>query len=96
MPGPDPHALSIEEHEDGGFSITYEHWEHGNRGQRIARVRAVARNFRFNGWNCRRCSEPIPLHRRADARYCSEGCRKASARERRARREAMREALRDA
>ena len=33
MPHPDPNGLSIDEREDGSFSITAEVWQHGNRQQ---------------------------------------------------------------
>ncbi|MFD0982560.1 hypothetical protein [Tropicimonas aquimaris] len=83
MPGPDPFGLDIEEHENGGFTITCEVWAQGNRANRIARMQAVSRNIRWTGWKCAWCYEPIPLYRRADARFCCEGCRKRAARQRR-------------
>ena len=83
MPGPDPFGLDIEEHDNGGFGITCELWAHGHRAPRIGRMLAVARNIRRNGWMCAWCHEPIPLYRRADARFCREVCRKKSARARR-------------
>lgn len=83
MPGPDPEGLEIEERADGSFTISGSVWWYGNRRARIARMRAIARQIRFNGWKCRWCSAPIPLWRRADARFCCEGCRKRDARQRR-------------
>lgn len=83
MPAPDPAGVDIEEHDDGGFRITCEVWEDGNRRHRLARMRAVARKVRFGGWRCRRCSRPVPFYKRADALFCSERCRKAEARVRR-------------
>ena len=53
MPHPDPNGLDIDEREDGTFGITAEIWWHGNRGHRIARMRAVARNIAHGGWRCR-------------------------------------------
>jgi hypothetical protein len=86
MPAPDPEGLDLEEYENGGFRVIAEVWEHGNRRNRIARMKAVSRNIYRGGWRCWRCSKPVPLYKRADAQYCSEGCRKKAARERRERR----------
>ncbi len=83
MPGPDPKGLHIEEHEDGSWTVTAEIWQESNRRARIARLQAVARNMKRNRWVCERCRAPVPTFRRADARYCREGCRKRAARERR-------------
>jgi len=44
---------------------------------------AVSRRMRFDGWKCSWCRDPVPLHRRADAHFCGEGCRKNVARWRR-------------
>ncbi len=81
-------GLYVEEYDDGGFRISCWTSEDGNRRNRIARMMAVSRNIRFGGWKCRRCREPIALYKRADARFCSERCRKAEARERRGWRDA--------
>ena len=83
MPGPDPQGLDITEHGGGDFTITAEVWPHGNRRARIARMLAIRRNIIASGWRCLWCGDPVPLYRRADARYCCEGCRKRAARERR-------------
>jgi hypothetical protein len=83
MPHPDPNGLHIHERKDGDFSITAELWWHGNRRHRLARARAIAENIRQGGWRCSRCGTKIPVFKRADARYCREGCRKAEARKRR-------------
>lgn len=82
----DPGGLWIEEYPDGGFSITCEVWSHGNKRHRIARMNAVARRIKRDGWKCSACGEKVPLYRRADATYCRESCRKRMARERRGRR----------
>ena len=89
MPHPDPNGLSIDEREDGSFSITAEVWQHGNRQHRIAWMRAVARNIACGGWRCRRCGTEIALFKRSDARYCGERCRKVVARRRRAEKQPM-------
>lgn len=84
MPCPDPNGLVIDEHDDGGFTLTAEIWQHGNRRHRIARMMAVSRRLASGGWRCFRCGETIALCKRADASFCSERCRKAFARRRRA------------
>lgn len=83
MPGPDPEGLDLEELENGGFRIYAEVWEHGNKRHRIARMLAVSRNMRAGGWRCWGCGEQVPLYKRADARFCSEPCRKNAGRRRR-------------
>lgn len=86
MPPPDPEGLFIETMDNGRWRLLAEIWAHGNRRHRLARLSAVSRNLRQGGWTCRACGGPIPVVRRADARYCSEGCRKREARARRANR----------
>jgi hypothetical protein len=88
MPHPDPRALELVAQADGSMTVRAEIWPHGNRRHRIARLRAVARNLCFDGWRCLRCRTEIAIFKRADARYCSEQCRKCAARERRRRRPA--------
>lgn len=84
MPGPDPQGLDVEEYEGGGFTLYAEVWAHGNRQARIARMKAIVRRLAAGGWRCEWCRAPVPLYRRADARYCCERCRKNAARHRRA------------
>lgn len=55
---------------------------------RMARAKRVLRNLAANGWACAWCGGPVPEFRRADARYCCEGCRKRGARGRRTARQA--------
>lgn len=81
MPAPDPEGLEIQEYDSGRFRITCEVWRHGNRSNRIRRMLRIAENIKLGGWKCWHCSESIPLYKRADARYCREGCRKAAARQ---------------
>jgi hypothetical protein len=45
---------------------------------------AIRENLKRNGWRCEWCGERIPIHKRADARFCRERCRKAAARVRKA------------
>ena len=68
MPPPDPRGLDIDERAEGSFTITAEVWRYGNRQHRIARMLAVSRRIRADGWLCPWCGEPVPLWRRADAR----------------------------
>ena len=81
MPEPEIDGIQICEPEGGGWSITYSGWFHGNRRHRAARALAIASNLRRDGWRCEWCGDPVPAYRRADARYCREGCRKAAGRE---------------
>ena len=86
MPGPDPDGLGLEEFDGGRFNLTAYCFSNGNRRHRLARMLAVRKRLRWGGWKCLGCGEPVPLYRRADADYCSEGCRKTEARARRQRR----------
>jgi hypothetical protein len=61
MPHPDPGGLSLDEREDGSFTVTAEVWWHGNRRHRLARMHAVARNIARGGWRCWRCGTEIAL-----------------------------------
>ncbi len=80
---PDPNGLFVEEGEDGTiYGVTAEIWDHGNKRHRLARMKAIAKNLSVLNWGCRYCGEPVPIYRRADARFCRERCRKAFARER--------------
>ena len=89
MPAPDPFGLSYSENEDGKPVISAEVWPStglfaGNRRNRLARLKAVGRKVLADGWTCPTCGDPVPLWRRADAVYCSTGCRKRAARDRKA------------
>lgn len=89
MPGPDPHALWTEEY-DGRVSVSFEsYYSTGKDGHRKARAIAILRRIIRRNWHCDWCAEDLPEWRRADARYCSEGCRKRAARQRRAQRKAV-------
>jgi hypothetical protein len=83
MPAPDPQGLDIDEKDDGSFTITCEVWPYGNRRVRIARMIAVSRNISRHGWKCHWCRDPIALFKRTDAQFCSDGCRKRAAHQRR-------------
>lgn len=89
MPGPDPNGLTYGETATGQPMVSAEIWGarnrpfwEGNPKHRLARAKAVLARLRLDGWTCHQCGDPIPMFRRADARYCSEGCRKRAARSR--------------
>ena len=88
MPGPDPDGVYIDEGEDGINLVMAFRTDAnilrkgGNMRHRYDRARRIAIRLRW-GWNCLQCREPVPIYRRADACYCTEGCRKLAARQRR-------------
>ena len=89
MPAPDPFGLSYDEHKDGRPIVQCQIWPSsgfmamGNRRNRMARAKAVLQNLTFAGWTCPECGDHVPMHKRADALYCREACRKQAARRRR-------------
>jgi len=83
MPAPDPHGITIEGTPSGGWSVLMETFMLSGRTQRMARAKRILRNLRLNEWRCEWCGGPVPEFRRADARFCREGCRKRAARARR-------------
>ena len=88
MPGPDHDGIDCYQTDDGRWYVvasvwpTSGFWAMGNRRHRQARARAVLRNLCRGGWLCWECREPVPMWRRADARYCSTACRKRAMRRR--------------
>lgn len=82
MPAPDPHGIRIEA-QGGRWGVLVETFMLSGRTQRMARARSILANLHRNGWACLSCGDPVPAHRRADARYCCEGCRKRRSRTRR-------------
>lgn len=84
MPGPDPDTIFIEAHEGGGYSVSFLRylWT-GAAGNRANRAKAILGRLSRRDWLCRTCGDDLPEWRRADALYCSEGCRKKAARQRR-------------
>lgn len=82
MPGPDPNGVTIERRDRARVMV--DTFMVGGRANRMARAKGILRNLAVNGWSCRWCCAAVPEFRRADARYCCEGCRKRSARSRRA------------
>lgn len=83
MPAPDPHAITINETPDARLSLLVETFMAGNRRARIERAKRILHNLARGDWSCRWCGDPVPLSRRADARFCREACRKRMARQRR-------------
>ncbi len=83
MPAPDPHGISLGEAAPGRISVLAESWLCGNRKARMKRAVAILRNLQRGGWRCLWCGDPVPLYKRADARFCCEGCRKRAAQRRR-------------
>jgi len=84
MPGPDPHAVWINRYEGERPTVTHENylWT-GNAGNRQKRAIAILFRVLRHDWVCRWCGGDLPEWRRADAKYCCEGCRKRAARQRR-------------
>lgn len=85
MPAPDPFAIGYDETEDGRPLVLGEVWPGkgwfpGNPRHRKARISAVARKVLADGWTCPECGDPVPLWRRADAVFCSAGCKKRAKR----------------
>lgn len=81
MPAPDPSGVTIERH-SGSFCLLVDTFLLSGRTQRMARAGRIAQNLRRDGWACLWCKRPVPEFRRADAKYCCEGCQKRAARER--------------
>jgi len=88
MPGPDPRALWIEEGTDRPTVTFQAYLCTGNNGNRRKRAVTMLRRLMHGNWACGWCGDPLPDWRRADARYCREGCRKKAARRRRCVRQA--------
>jgi len=79
----DPTTLWVEKY-DGQIFVTFEsYFWTGNSGNRKARAIAILRRMQRRDWVCGWCRDELPIWRRADARYCCEGCRKRAARQRR-------------
>ena len=83
MPGPDPHALWIE-NDEPPYRVSYQNylWT-GAAGNRKKRAIAILRRLLRHSWHCRWCGDTLPDYVRADALYCREACRKRAARARR-------------
>ena len=82
MPAPNPDGITIEQRPDG-WGVLVDTFMLAGRTQRMLRAKRILRNLVADGWCCRWCGGPVPEYRRADARYCCEGCRKRDARSRR-------------
>ena len=82
MPAPDPDGMYLDEDIDGFERLMASVDPNGNYRHRVARLQSIARNRQW-GWLCEWCCEPVPLYKRADARFCRERCRQAAKRARR-------------
>lgn len=89
MPGPDPQGIELGDDFPRRLSVLVYRsdasilYGGGNMRHRNARAKAVLKRL-ARGWLCHWCSRPVPMYRRADACYCSQGCRKRAARSRKA------------
>jgi hypothetical protein len=83
MAGPDPDGVTLGEGWPDRIVVWVELATTGNRKARVRRAEIILHFLRRGGWLCRWCFCPVPLHRRADAVFCREGCRKRAARQRR-------------
>lgn len=78
MPAPDPFGIEPGDLWPGNV-VVYEYFC-GNKRHRIARAQRILTNARWGEWRCKQCGDPVPIWRRADAAYCSTGCRKRAMR----------------
>lgn len=96
MGAPDPDAIQDVCNDGGRWSVWFHHrcgpsvfWPFessvgGNeRRNRENRAKAILRRVMRDGWQCTFCGEEIGFHKRADALYCRERCKRAAARARR-------------
>lgn len=93
MPAPDPFAIEVADNGNVWYSYRVgPSWlfpfgaklGSNEKRNRDNRARAIAMNIRRDNWLCRWCGAEIGLHKRADAIFCREGCKRAAARARRA------------
>jgi hypothetical protein len=84
MPGPEAGAVWAERTDTGYRTTFYRYFWTGNEGNRKARAMALGKRLVQGTWYCRWCGDDLYLDKRADTRYCGEGCRKRAARDRRA------------
>lgn len=84
MPGPDAGTIWLERTDRGYHAEFHKYFWTGNDANRKARVIAVGKRMVQGTWCCRWCGDDLSFDKRADTRFCSEGCRKRAARDRRA------------
>ena len=82
MPDRESTLIWIEELDPPHVSLTWSSYPWQNSTHIKRRAERLARNY-ARGWYCERCQKLMPVWKRADARYCSESCRKMAARLRR-------------
>lgn len=80
MPAPDPDAIELGDGWPKRASLLVSMFMARNPKARMARAEAIVRNLQCRGWSCHWCGDPVPLFKRADAKFCCEGCRKRNAR----------------
>ena len=92
MPAPDPFAIDSADERSVWYSYRigpnrWFPWDSkvgsNEKRNRDARAKAIGMNIRRDNWLCHWCRSEIGLHKRADAVFCRERCRKANARARR-------------
>ena len=96
MGAPDPDAIQTVFEDEGRWFVWYSHrcgpsrfWPFessvgGNeRRNRERRAVSIMKRVIRDGWVCAYCGDEIGFHKRADAQYCRERCKRAAARQRR-------------
>lgn len=84
MPAPEPGTVFFEEYEGRTLAYFQRYFWSGRFAHRAARASAMLGRMKVGTWRCQWCWEDLETHKRTDAQYCSEGCRKRAARARRA------------
>lgn len=82
--GRDDVLIWIDELDPPYCRITWSTYPHQNDTRTRRKVERLCRLYGAGRHTCQRCGELIAPYKRLDARYCTEACRKAQGRERRA------------
>lgn len=86
MPGPDPYGIEYgPDWPHRPNLLVYRTYANylggGNNKHRKDRAKRILKKMAsWRGWRCQWCGDDVPIYRRADAVFCSEGCRKRAAR----------------
>lgn len=80
MPRPDPYGIYARRNSDDDLLICADRERANNWRHREKRFDEIVRRIQIGDWICWWCKRALPLTKRADARYCSEVCRKRMAR----------------
>ena len=83
MTAPHCDGIEIASRADGSTVLQYYTYFLTNVPHREARAQAIANRLSAGAWRCHWCYRCLPTFKRADTLYCSEGCRKRTARRRR-------------